>query len=234
MAQITGGLVSVEDSKPHSNDEYGRKKVRVDLSFAVGEGEDYTETFDLASEAATNRVSALLNGTALRVVGGGTSAEAETPASPPAPAARRTRRTAAQIEADNAAKAAGHSPSGSAGGEQTSDEDPTANEANVIHLPDEGAVDGGDDFSIEPEPETPAEESFDIEPDPAAGGEPITDADLNSAVQKKNAEIANPNAIRALIGGYNPDPKQAFQLRQIPADKRGEFIAKLNALTKAA
>lgn len=231
MAQITGGLVSVEDSKPHSNDEYGRKKVRVDLSFAVGEGEDYTTTFDLASEAATNRVTALLNGVSLRAVGGTT---AETPASPPAPAARKTRRTAAQIAADDAAKAAGHSPSGSAGVGQTSDEDPTANEANVIHLPDEGAVDGGDDFSIEPEPETPAEESFDIEPDPAAGGEPITDADLNSAVQKKNAEIANPNAIRALIGGYNPDPKQAFQLRQIPADKRGEFIAKLNALTKAA
>lgn len=231
MAQITGGLVSVEDSKPHSNDEYGRKKVRVDLSFAVGEGEDYTTTFDLASEAATNRVTALLNGVSLRAVGGTT---AEAPASPPAPAARKTRRTAAQIAADDAAKAAGHSPSGSAGAGQTSDEDPTANEANVIHLPDEGAVDGGDDFSIEPEPETPAEESFDIEPDPAAGGEPITDADLNSAVQKKNAEIANPNAIRALIGGYNPDPKQAFQLRQIPADKRGEFIAKLNALTKAA
>lgn len=229
MAQITGGLVSVEDSKPHSNDEYGRKKVRVDLSFAVGEGEDYTETFDLASEAATNRVSALLNGTALRVVGGGgTSAEAETPASPPAPAARRTRRTAAQIEADNAAKAAGHSPSGSAGGEQTSD-DPAS-----ISLPDETPGDD-DTFDIEAEAEAEApvaEESFDIEPD--AGGDPITDADLNSAVQKKNAEIKNPNAIRALIGTYNPDPKSAFQLRQIPADKRGEFIAKLNALTKAA
>jgi hypothetical protein len=235
MAQITGGLVSVEDSKPHSNDEYGRKKVRVDLSFAVGEGEDYTSTFDLASEAATNRVTALLNGVSLRAVGGTTTTAAETPASPPAPAARRTRRTAAQIAADDAAKAAGHSPSGSGGGAQTSDEDPTGNEANVIHLPDEGAVDGGDDtFDIEPEPETPAEESFDIEPDPAAGGDPITDADLNSAVQKKNAEIANPNAIRTLIGTYNPDPKSAFQLRQIPADKRGEFIAKLNALTKAA
>lgn len=217
MAQITGGLVSVEDSKPHSNDEDGRKKVRVDLSFAVGEGEDYTTTFDLASEAATNRVTALLNGVSLRAVGGTT---AETPASPPAPAARRTRRTAAQIEADNAAKAAGHSPSGSAGGEQTSD-DPAS-----ISLPDETA---GDDDTFDIEAEAPvAEESFDIEPD--AGGDPITDADLNSAVQKKNAEIKNPNAIRALIGAYNPDPKAAFQLRQIPADKRAEFVTKLAAL----
>lgn len=231
MAQVTGGTVSVEDGLKKQEEYAPPRKVRVDLNFAVAEGEDFQAIFDLASEAATNRVSALLNGTAIRVVAG---TAAETPASPPAPAARKTRRTAAQIAADDAAKAAGHSPSGSAGGAQTSDEDPTGNEANVIHLPDEGAVDGGDTFDIEPEPETPAEESFDIEPDPAAGGDPITDADLNSAVQKKNAEIANPNAIRTLIGTYNPDPKSAFQLRQIPADKRGEFIAKLNALTKAA
>jgi hypothetical protein len=234
MAQITGGLVSVEDSKPHSNDEYGRKKVRVDLSFAVGEGEDYTTTFDLASEAATNRVAALLNGTALRVVGGTEGPAAETPASPPAETPRRTRRTAAQIAADNAAKAAsssGASNGGSAGGGSTSDDpaaiggdDPTGGEEHVVHLPDES-----ESFDIEPE--TPAEESFDIEPETPAG-EPITDADLNSAVQKKNAEIANPNAIRALISSYNPDPKAAFQLRQIDPAKRAEFIAKLAALTK--
>jgi hypothetical protein len=225
MAQVTGGLVSIEDGIKKAEEYAPPRKVRVELSFGVGEGETFETIFDTVSQAAANRVASLLGGTALNVVAGPT---ADTPAGEPQ---RRTRRTKAQIEADEAARKAGASQTGDAGGVQTSD-DPTDGADPVIHLPDETAE---DDFSIEPEPETPAEESFDIEPaaeDPKA--EAITDADLNSAVQKKNAEIANPNAIRALIGGYNPDPKSAFQLRQIPPEKRPEFLTKLGALTKAA
>lgn len=228
MAQVTGGTVSVEDGLKKQEEYAPPRKVQVILNFAVGEGEDYQATFDLVSKAASNRVHSLLHGTAIASVQAAAAPEAEAPAAEGATPPKRKRRTAAEIAA------AGASQTGNAGGAQTSDEDPTGNVENVIHLPDEGAVDGGEDdtFDIEPEPETVAEESFDIEGD--AGGEPVTDADLNSAVQKKNAEIANPNAIRALIGGYNPDPKQAFQLRQIPADKRQEFLTKLGALTKAA
>ena len=61
----------------------------------------------------------------------------------------------------------------------------------------------------------------------------ITDADLNSHVQKKNAEIANPTAIRELIATYKTDPKKAFQLREIPQEKRQEFLDKLAELKKA-
>lgn len=226
MAQVTGGLVSIEDGLKKAEEYAPPRKVRVELSFAVSENEHFGEIFAIVSEAATNRVHSLLHGTPLVAV----QPVAETPAA--GEPARRVRRTKAQIEADEAARKAGASPSGESGEGQTSDEDPTANEENVIHLPDETPAE--DDFDIEPAAEAPAEESFDIEPEPATGGDPITDADLNSAVQKKNAEIANPNAIRGLIGGYNPDPKQAFQLRQIPADKRAEFLTKLAALTKAA
>lgn len=233
MAQITGGTVSVEDGLKKQEEYAPPRKVIVVLNFTVAEGEDYASTFDIASHAATNRVYSLLHGKAFVTTvaqeptgveqGAGVHTEAGTEGAPP----KRRRRTAAEIAA-----AAGASQSGNAGGAQTSDEDPTGNEAHTIHLPDETPKDpadiGGDEFDIEPA----AEESFDIEPD--ASDEPVTDADLNAAVQKKNAEITNPNAIRTLIGTYNPDPKAAFQLRQIPAAKRAEFLTKLSALTKAA
>lgn len=231
MAQITGGTVSVEDGLKKQEEYAPPRKVRVDLNFTVAEGEDYQSVFDAASHAATNRVHSLLHGKPfVTTVAQEPTAGEPTSGEDAAPATRRKRRTNAEIEADNAKNAAGRSQNGSGGVGQTSDEDPTDNEANVIHLPDEAAM--GDDFDIEPEPETATDDNFDIEPE--AGDDPITDADLNSLVQKRNAEIANPNAIRALIGSYNPDPKSAFQLRQIPAAKRGEFVAKLNALTKAA
>lgn len=228
MAQVTGGTVSVEDGLKKQEEYAPPRKVVVLLNFQVAEGEDFQATFDLASHAATNRVYSLLHGkpfvTTLAQEPTGALHEPEPAAGEPP---KRKRRTAAEI----AAAAAGASQSGSAGGAQTSDEDPTGNVENVIHLPDEAAI-GEDDFSIEPaETQTPVEEIFDIEPD---AGEDVTDADLNNAVQKKNAEIANPNAIRALIGTYNPDPKAAFQLRQIPAAKRAEFLTKLGELKKAA
>lgn len=234
MAQITGGLVSVEDSKPHSNDEYGRKKVRVDLSFAVGEGESYEATFDLASEAASNRVTALLNGVSLRVVAAATG-DAATAAEEPK---TRTRRTKAQIAADAEAarKAAGSSDNPpanapAASGEELPD-DPTDGEEHVIHLPDETELPDGEEL---PDDATALEDDeFTVQPDPPAEeAKPITDADLNAAVQRKNADLAAPDIIRKLIATYNPDPKQVFQLRQIPAEKRAEFLTKLAALKKA-
>jgi hypothetical protein len=227
MAQVTGGTVSVEDGLKKQEEYAPPRKVIVVLNFQVAEGEDYQSVFDAASHAATNRVHSLLHGKPFVTTVAQEPAGVEQPASETtAPKPPRKRRTAAEIAA-----AGGVQTSTGSGGGQTSDEDPTGNVENVIHLPDEGAVED-DTFDIEPEPEAPAEESFDIEPD--AGAEDITDADLNNAVQKKNAEIANPNAIRALIGTYNPDPKAAFQLRQITAAKRAEFLKKLGELKKAA
>lgn len=81
----------------------------------------------------------------------------------------------------------------------------------------------------------PAEISFDIPADPVKAETPaeITDAELNSRVQKKNAEINNPVAIRNLIATYKTDPAKPFQLREIPQAKRAEFLAKLDALAAA-
>lgn len=220
MAQVTSGLVSVEDGIKKPEEYAPPRKVRVELSFSVGENEAYQDIFDTVSQAASNRVASLL-GQKPVVVEPAEAAET--------PAPKRRRRTAAEI-AEAGAKANGGSGGAQTSADPASMEDPTGGEETVIHLPDETPED--ESFDIEPAAGEPEDESFDIEP--AGSPDPISDGDLNSAVQKKNAEIANPNAIRTLISSYNPDPKSAFQLRQIPADKRGEFIAKLAALTKAA
>jgi hypothetical protein len=233
MAQVTGGLVSIEDGKKAAEEFAPARKVRVELSFSVSENEDYEGVFDTVSQAATNRVATLLGRATLSVVQTAPSSGEEA-----APAATRKRRTKAEIAADEAlAAAGGPSQSGSDGAKPTSadpaaiDEDPTGGADHVIELPDETPAielpDQSDPAGIE-------DVDFDAPIEPEVTGDPITDADLNSAVQKKNAEIANPNAIRTIIGSYNPDPTQPFQLRQIPAAKRAEFLSKVSALTKAA
>jgi hypothetical protein len=219
MSQVTGGLVSIEDGQKKAEEYAPPRKVRVELGFSVGEGEDFTTVFDIVSQAASTRVAALLNGTSLAVVtnaSGANAPAAETP--PPKP---RVRRTQAQIEADtaaaNAAKKAAETPPADTLEEPGDDAGKGAAEA-----PGDELGDLEDDFTVQPAaPATPATAE-------------ITDADLNSAVQKRNGELKSPDLIRGLIGEYNPDPAKVFQLRQIPQEKRQEFLDKLAALKVAA
>ncbi|HLZ22941.1 MAG TPA: hypothetical protein VKQ30_12535 [Ktedonobacterales bacterium] len=136
------------------------------------------------------------------------------------PAPKRKRRTAAEIAADAALAKAAH-PKG----------DPAAITEDEPPLEGGDPPSGGtaDDFSIEGE--TPAADEFAVDGEEA---EEITDAALNAAVQRKNAELSDPELIRGLIKKYNPDPTKAFQLREIPQEKRADFITKLGGLTKAA
>lgn len=66
-----------------------------------------------------------------------------------------------------------------------------------------------------------------------ADAKPVTDAELNDAAQAANRRVGDPKAIREIINSYNDDPTKVFQMRQIPAAKRAEFIAKLEGLKKA-
>lgn len=69
-------------------------------------------------------------------------------------------------------------------------------------------------------------------PAPAVEVRQITDAELHSAAQKKNSDIKNPLAIRALVGSFRPAGSTvAFQLAEIPQDRRQEFLDKLAKLT---
>lgn len=217
MAQITSGSVCIEDGLKKSEEYAPPRKVSVTLNFGVVEGEDFNAVFDLASQAAANRVHSLLHGTAIRVV-----AAPEAPAAdalPVEPAARKRRRTAAEIAADNALALAAHPK-----GDPSAVEDPAA-------IGEEPPLDSGDPTSGGADPA--GLDDFSIEPE-ETGDEPITDAALNAAVQRKNAELGDPEAIRGVIKLYNPDPTKAFQLREIPQDKRADFITKLGGLTKAS
>lgn len=84
-----------------------------------------------------------------------------------------------------------------------------------------------------PEPETPAESLDDVLG--LAAAEPakeITDADLNAAVQKKNATLQDPPKIRALIVQFQPDATKPPLLANVAQGRRQEFIDALNALAK--
>lgn len=216
---IDEGTVSFEDGDKAADktDQYDvSRKVRVELKFSVFEGQDGVEVLRFTGDAARAEVARLLGGKAPAVSAPQGEAQAGEPT-------KRTRRTKEQIAADEAAKQAGAPTTGVSGGAQTSadpaaveDFDPTA------EIPATETTDDGLDLS-----------EFDVQPE-AEVDEVITDADLNSAVQKKNGELGDPPRIRELIGSYNPDPKSVFQLRQIPAGKRREFLDKLAALKKAA
>lgn len=80
-----------------------------------------------------------------------------------------------------------------------------------------------------------------LESDPAAmededpladltGGktEPVTDAELNAAVQAKNKAIKNPIAIREVVAKYNGGPGKV--LADIPQEKRHLFLKELGDL----
>lgn len=86
--------------------------------------------------------------------------------------------------------------------------------AEAVELPGEPAAKSADDLS-------------DILGDDA---KPITDADLTSAVTKKQATLKNGPKIRDLIQTFAPDDKK-IQLSQIAAARRQEFLTKLDRLS---
>lgn len=125
-----------------------------------------------------------------------------------AEATKRTRRTKEQIAADEAAKNSAPS------ADPLDDLEPSK--------PAEAA------------PPPPAEEVDELAGLLGGAGVPpaeeITDVALTEAVTKTNAATRNPPAIRALVDSYNPDPTKTFQLRQIPQEKRAEFLKKLGEI----
>lgn len=209
---ITSGTVTVEDAakKPGEGDPqyWLSKNVRVELSFEVFQEEDGAKVLDVVSRVAQLKVAEML---------GMTTVVAASSATEDKPAATRTRRTKEQIAADKAAEDAKASPPA-----------------------DVGAVEPGDEWgddSGEAKADKPADEpTEDWASDDAPAAE-ITDADLNSATQKRNTELGdNGVSIRKLIQSFKADPNDAtmFQLRQIPQEKRQGYLDKLAALTKPA
>lgn len=159
-------------------------------------------------------------------------AATETSAEDPTP--RKRRRTAAEIAADAALAKAAH-PKGGDAATVVGIQDASAVTDDEPSAPEDDPANAADDFQIDGETSCvePSDEDFSVDGEPEPDEE-ITDAALNAAVQRKNADLGDPEAIRAVIKGYNPDPTKTFQLREIPQAKRAEFITKLGGLTKAA
>lgn len=209
VTRVTGGSVMFEDATKidvGGDPQYWpTRRARVELTFVIAPDETDAEGYLSKVQAnARARTAEMLGQRTPNAPGAAAPTEAS--------ATTRKRRTQAEIAADNAA-AAGQKPSGDAGVEQTSG-DPAA-----IDMETEGLTGnslGKSDPAALDEWESPPAE--------------VTDADLNSAVQKKNAVLNDPPKIRALIGSYNPDQTKVFQLREIPQAQRAGFLEKLEGL----
>ncbi len=186
----------------------------------VSEGEDSVAALDQASEIAIGKVREMLGLPELA-----TQVRPAPAAQEPAKRARRTQNQIAEdAAAAEAAKKAGTKP---APVNTAALPDPAAigDEAAVVD-PEKAAFDAS--IVVDEKPATdPADISFDIEPE----GEEITDAKLNEACTKRNADAPGilPK-IRELIKTFNPDPTKVFQLREIPQAQRQDFLNKLAEL----
>lgn len=243
-------VVSIEDSvkKPGDGDPqyWPSRRVRVELTYYLSEDdESLSEATAKVGDAVDAEVSKRL---------GLTASTAQ-----PAEVKTRTRRTKEQIKADEAAAAA--QTVGNAAGPSDPTDLPQEDARPVSDAPTTGGSSGGgqtasttaaDPTALEddtplpqssstgPSDASPADDPFIIEPEAPApavdtSGQiaPISDGDLNSAVQVKNGALGSQKgtaAIRALIQSYNSDTTKVFQVRDIPADRRAEFINKLNAI----
>lgn len=215
MTIITGGTVSVEDCKKHDgypDPQFApTRKVRVELIFVVPEGsKDSTAFLDQCAALANAKVAALLGAKP------GTLAASVT---------QVTERTPAEIAAADALKHA------SAGTPPKPATPPKKAPATTAKPKDKPAPMVEEDPLADPLAEAAEEDDLaGLLGDETEVVVEITDADLNTAVRKKNEALKKPTAIRALIEGYGADGKK-IQLREIPADKRADFLKKLEALS---
>ncbi len=221
ITTVTGGVVSVEDGTKAAEEYSPARKVRVELHFAVPEGGSAAPVLDAVSTLAAEKVDQLLGRRAAPLSASSTvtlpGSESQDPPK------TRTRRTAAQIAADEALKKA----------------DPAVDP--TLPLDDPSAVGDEDIFVSTAQPEDPAggfaaDPSAIVEDDLTTAGPvtTITDDDLNAAVQKRNAELKAPPVIRELIGSFAPDRSKPFSLSQIPQAQRQDFLDKLAALSAPA
>lgn len=212
-------LVSVEDGTKAPEDYGVNRKVNVTIGGSV------TDFADI--EAATGRISEVANAQVARLLGRATpnSAGSAAPAASAGEPAKRTRRTKEQIAADEAAAAKA--------AEVLKAADPTSFDDETPETATPAADEWSDDEPAQDAKGNPVEAETAVDDwDDTPAVEEITDAELNNLVGKKNAELGDPKKIRALINEFNPDPTKVFQLRQITAAERPDFLAKLKELKK--
>lgn len=202
--QITGGLVSVEDGTKAAVEYQPPRKVRVELSFSVAEGDDATSTLTYVSDVARRQVDELLGrltaGTPAAALAVGepqkrTRGPNKTPASPPTSDASPAAAPEVPTQpAEGSASPAGAPQTSDAGAEQTS----------------------GDEWGAD------------------AAEATITDAELNAACSTTAERVGNPTLVRDAIQSFNTKPAgEKFKVTEIPQNLRASFLQKLTDLKKA-
>jgi hypothetical protein len=218
---ITGGSVAVEDGVKPQQEYAPARKVRVELTFDVGEGVNTEATLDRVSNLVNNQVRKLLHQAPEIIQARAEEALARAqhpagyagegraidmtvlPADPVAQdaqfderlAQKRTRRTKAEMEAARAAEVV---------------------QATAI-----------DDFPVD-EPEAPATAAdllADLPPD-----EEISDTKIHEALSAKNATPAQVVEIKKLIVSYRTDATKPWSASMIPQSSRPDFLAKLGEI----
>lgn len=209
--------VTVTFERKISPKDYESAGAKVELRALIGESESEEEVLDRVSALAVSKTYSMLGVKAPNA-----------PAARPAPAPVATTASVPQDDTPVAEETPATTtkpkrgrPSGTTAAEIAARAEAEAAAASTARTPD--PTDTGDEDDT---PETGADFGDEAPVE-------VTDADLNAAMQKKNAELQDPARLRAIVAGYNPDTTKSFTLREIPQAKRAEFLAKVAALTKA-
>lgn len=222
--QITGGKVSFSRSVQPA--QYETKRADVELSFVLAEGETLADALD--------QVAALAKGKGLEMVGlkeNGAGTGTKQIVTPP-PAATTSvpttgnGRTKADLEKEALAAAAAKPTATKP--PATKKTEPKADAASIVEEPA---------ANISTSPEDRKDPAVIEDADPLGLGveaaKPLTDAELISEIQGHNSKVSNPTEIKKLVAIFagGGAPKTA---RDIPADKRAEFVTKLKQIKPLA
>lgn len=203
MTVVTGGVVRYERSVKVA--DYENKKLGVELSFNNDDGADIAAGLDQVGNQAVEFVHAKLG------------IPAGTPAQRRANAANKASAAGAitEVAASDTQKAA------SAAARKTPAKPPAAKVDDTVDMGDSAT---GQSISSGGERVDPNDLSFLDEPAVAE----ITDKAVVDKIGQVNGKINNPIAIKKLVGEFAGQPPKTY--RDIPQDKRAEFLKKLEAL----
>lgn len=208
---ITSGHVMIEDGVKAKEDYAPARKVQVQIAFSVPEGSEGQSNLDLAGAMANAKVNELLgkpakqSATAAVVIA--ETATASTPSAQKEPAKEPARRGPKPKEEKTKAQMAEEAGL------------PTTDTVHKGTPPSQVDIEDNLNDILGEEPETP-----------------ITDAELGKACQLKNGHMAKvqgdkwaPERLRKLVAQFN-DNVAGKMLKDIPAAKRKQFLAELEAL----
>lgn len=222
---ISGGSVLIEDGHKTAEkaDQYDvSRRVRVELTFTVGEGQSSLAVLDHVAKTADLKVHEMLG--RKRTAASDAALNSAVTAAAPAASTEKPKATRTTKPKEEPKPAEDLDLTGGAQAPQSTAADLDLTGAGE---PDGGGVSGGgeaseDDLSFLDD--APAEET----------AKEISDTELNEHVQKKHRELGAGVKILALLDTYKPDGigDRKMTLRDIAQPRRAAFLADLAKLTK--